>query len=364
MALFISHSDEEEPLAAALSATLKLAFGDSFQVFVAKHRVPLGADWLEKIREALENAQAILVLLSARSVGRPWVNIEAGYGVMARKKVIPLCHSGFSKAQLPHIYESKQSVDLADRQDVERLLSEIQTLSSTPLRADCKKLANELRTMIAAARLRVPSSLAETDDRPCVWLIGTNSGLENKQAAFNRRFMALLAHAMTGARLQCVFGRSELLDDFAGSLLAEQAQELSTDADIVESAAEAAATYRDDGSIRPNPVIVLGSLRTFRGPRALFLESIGRVPDVTVLVGGKQDGRARQEAEFAQRAGIPLLPVAFTGGYAQSAACTLDDAFKPEADRLRHDRKDYARVPAALCDLIVRQTAIVRARQS
>jgi uncharacterized SAM-binding protein YcdF (DUF218 family) len=131
MRIFLSHINEEVALAAAIKVELDACFGEQVSVFLAED-IPLGKNWLNEIRDALKAADMVLVLFSRTSSSRPWVNIEAGYGVMAGKQVLPLCHSGFSKSDLPIIYGLLQAVDPLGPADVGKLLDQI--AKNTPAR--------------------------------------------------------------------------------------------------------------------------------------------------------------------------------------------------------------------------------------
>ena len=111
MRLFVSHIHEEKGIAEAIRDELHACFGAQVEVFLAED-IPLGANWFDQIKAALGRSDVLVVLFSKHSIGRPWINIEAGYGVMAGKQVIPVCQPGFSKAELPVIYGLLQAVDL------------------------------------------------------------------------------------------------------------------------------------------------------------------------------------------------------------------------------------------------------------
>ena len=131
MRIFLSHIHEEVTLAAAIKEELRNCFGEQIDVFLAED-IPLGKNWLSEIRDALAAADMVLVLFSRTSSSRPWVNIEAGYGFMAGKQVLPLCHSGFAKSDLPIIYGLLQAVDPVSPVDVGKLLDQI--ARNTPAR--------------------------------------------------------------------------------------------------------------------------------------------------------------------------------------------------------------------------------------
>jgi hypothetical protein len=156
------------------------------------------------------------------------------------------------------------------------------------------------------------------------------------------------------------FGRSRLLDSFADDLEAER-NKLSVDDQVLSEFANASVLQKNSGKAPPNPVVILGSLRSKRGPRLIFLESIGRIPDVVIAIGGSPTGRTPEEIEGAHEVGIPVLPLRFTGGNSALAQHTFSNDLSLEIDRLQSTSRDYASAANDLCDLISKQTGIARA---
>ncbi len=110
--VFISFIHEEKEVARAVQELLQdklrerpFLSADTWQVFA-------GEDWLKRIKEELESAKVVVLMLSQRSVKRPWVNFEAGAAWLADKVVIPVCFGGLSKGSLPKPYSSLQALDL------------------------------------------------------------------------------------------------------------------------------------------------------------------------------------------------------------------------------------------------------------
>ena len=78
---------------------------DTTQIFA-------GDSWLEKITTALKEANLVLLMLSQRSLRRPWVNFEAGGAWLLGKTVIPCCYGNLTAHRLPHPYSNAQAVHL------------------------------------------------------------------------------------------------------------------------------------------------------------------------------------------------------------------------------------------------------------
>jgi hypothetical protein len=103
--LFVSFVREDEKLASAVQGLLQTELNLSEEVFLSsdKSQIYAGDLWLQKIKEALSAAELVILMLSQRSVARPWVNFEAGAARLADKKVIPVCYGNLSKDALPHL---------------------------------------------------------------------------------------------------------------------------------------------------------------------------------------------------------------------------------------------------------------------
>ena len=78
--LFVSFVHEDEKLAWAVQDLLQTELNLHEEVFLSsdKSQIYAGDLWLQKIKEALSAAEIVILMLSQRSVARPWVNFEAG----------------------------------------------------------------------------------------------------------------------------------------------------------------------------------------------------------------------------------------------------------------------------------------------
>jgi TIR domain len=78
--LFVSFVHEDEKLASAVQGLLQTELNLLEEVFLSsdKSQIYAGDLWLQKIKEALSAAEFVILMLSQRSVARPWVNFEAG----------------------------------------------------------------------------------------------------------------------------------------------------------------------------------------------------------------------------------------------------------------------------------------------
>jgi hypothetical protein len=119
--IFISFIHEEKKIADAVQDLIRDQLGSQLEgsagVFLASDQwqVYAGENWLERIRKELTESKVVILMLSNQSVGRPWVNFEAGAAWLQEGKVIiPVCFGGLTKDNLPKPYSSIQSLNLKE----------------------------------------------------------------------------------------------------------------------------------------------------------------------------------------------------------------------------------------------------------
>jgi hypothetical protein len=101
--IFVSHIHEEADAAEALTKYL----GDyGFESFLSSERwqVRAGDRWFDRITEELAAARIVLLMLSKRSVDRPWIDFEAGWSWSQKKITIPACFGGLDPGAMPRPY--------------------------------------------------------------------------------------------------------------------------------------------------------------------------------------------------------------------------------------------------------------------
>ncbi len=113
--IFISFIHEEQPVAVAVQHLLRASLGNQ-NVFLSadEWQIFAGEQWLDRIKAELQPAKVVVLLLSPRSVKRPWVNFEAGAAWLTKKVIIPACFAGLSKGTLPKPYSNIQALDLPE----------------------------------------------------------------------------------------------------------------------------------------------------------------------------------------------------------------------------------------------------------
>lgn len=121
MKLFISHVHEEQGLAASLKGIFETRVQGAEAWASSVDQSP-GEEWLDGVKRAMGRADTVLVLCSSRSLRQPWVNFEAGAGWGREIRVVPLCHSDVTVAELPFPLSSMLGFDLFTRNGLSELL--------------------------------------------------------------------------------------------------------------------------------------------------------------------------------------------------------------------------------------------------
>src|SRR5204862_2624591 len=107
---------DETELAQWLKTRLDRDFLATLFIFVSTDRstIEAGRKWLDEVDKALKRADLQIVLCSRASVGRPWVNFEAGAVWLRGIPVIPVCHSGLRAENLPVPLSMLEGLALSD----------------------------------------------------------------------------------------------------------------------------------------------------------------------------------------------------------------------------------------------------------
>lgn len=125
--LFISHVSTETELAQYLKERFDKDFLGSLDVFVSSDQTTIaaGTRWLAEVEKGLKNADLQIVLCSKESVGRPWVNFEAGAVWLSGVPVIPVCHSGMTPGDLPVPLSMLEAIQVSDADGLRKLYSAV-----------------------------------------------------------------------------------------------------------------------------------------------------------------------------------------------------------------------------------------------
>jgi hypothetical protein len=145
--LFISHISSEGELALALKTALTRDFLGMLDIFVSSDRTTIraGKRWMDEVEQGLRAADVQVVLCSAESIGRPWVNFEAGAAWLRGLPIIPVCHSGTTVDDLPPPLSFLEGIDCKARglQKLYDLIAEVLGVATPSI--DFDVLADDVR---------------------------------------------------------------------------------------------------------------------------------------------------------------------------------------------------------------------------
>jgi hypothetical protein len=125
--VFISHLTEEKETALCLKQFLRESLGWGLHIFVSSDYESIGGGdiWFTTIVDALKASPVVIVLLSPASVGRPWINFEAGVGIGVGSVVIPAVVHGLERNDVGHPLSSLQIRSLEDDENVRALVKDV-----------------------------------------------------------------------------------------------------------------------------------------------------------------------------------------------------------------------------------------------
>ena len=119
--IFISYSHSDQNY---VDEFIKILSKSNLSVWTDESLM-VGSDWAIETENALQQSNAIVVLLSPDSLKSEWVNYEIGYAISAAKKIIPIL---IRDVDIPGLLKSYQYIDarrisheLAGRKLVESL---------------------------------------------------------------------------------------------------------------------------------------------------------------------------------------------------------------------------------------------------
>lgn len=120
--VFVSHTEMDAELAAAVYAQIQSAFNRQIPVQFAREHIESGAQWKSWIRDNLESSNAVVSLFTPESAGKPWLYVEwAPFWVRDREFYI-LLSGGVKREDLIEAMWDSQMVDLHDPASVHKFL--------------------------------------------------------------------------------------------------------------------------------------------------------------------------------------------------------------------------------------------------
>lgn len=111
--VFISFVHEERRVAETVQNFIEEVLRVKTFVSCDRWSIFAGEQWLERVKNALESAKVVVLMLSGDSMVRPWVNFEAGAAWLRGSALVPVCFKDLKPDDLPKPYSSFQGIDLS-----------------------------------------------------------------------------------------------------------------------------------------------------------------------------------------------------------------------------------------------------------
>ena len=147
MKIFISHSHQDEEFVRRLADDLRKV---GFQVWLDKDLIAPGEQWSEKINEALENSDVVLIIISRNTSKSGFQTSEIAFAIFSQqkhpsKRIIPVLID--KDAELPFFLRDIQYCDLSSKEKYEsnfkslvRALSKPSGIEKDPRVSDLRRI--------------------------------------------------------------------------------------------------------------------------------------------------------------------------------------------------------------------------------
>jgi len=96
--IFISHSGKDSELAEEIYS--RVSRNNGIVSYCYEHDPKPGRDINEKVKKAIRESDAVVVLLTPNSLSSPYVQQEIGYAIGIRRQIIPVVLPSISKQNL------------------------------------------------------------------------------------------------------------------------------------------------------------------------------------------------------------------------------------------------------------------------
>jgi hypothetical protein len=129
--VLMSHFNQDEIIAKELSELIHRVSLHQINPWYSSDKsgtggIGVGENWINTIRQRLLNSKAVVALITPKSVHRPWIYFESGFGAASSElEVIPVCIGIDSVNSVPFPLAMYQSFQLTDSNSVESFLEKL-----------------------------------------------------------------------------------------------------------------------------------------------------------------------------------------------------------------------------------------------
>lgn len=111
--IFISHIGEESEIAKKFKEDILSYTNRGVEIFVSsdEESIYAGDDWEDIVKANIKHCDMMLVIISQKSLNRPWISFETGAAWVKGIKPMPICHGGIDKGLLPKPFSILEAVN-------------------------------------------------------------------------------------------------------------------------------------------------------------------------------------------------------------------------------------------------------------
>jgi hypothetical protein len=121
--VFVSHAAQDGLIATQFKTDIENSFLGLCDVFVSSNLASIspGTEWIEEIKFNIQKCDVLIGLISPVALTRGWIYFEFGAGWVRNIPVIPVCHSGLLRENLPPPISIFQALNLVDKGHLENI---------------------------------------------------------------------------------------------------------------------------------------------------------------------------------------------------------------------------------------------------
>ena len=186
MNIFISHSHSDKATVRKIAEDLKR---HGITIWLDEELITPGDNWLDKINSAVENSDAILVIISRNTEQSRWQTSEIAFAVSAQrqnstKKIIPILID--REAEVPFFLKDRLYCDLSSKdtyaRNFDQLIKALQKPIETP--EDIEKAEKTKIESIRVQKEILESDVKELDRKKALWSSSIFGAIASIIAAF------------------------------------------------------------------------------------------------------------------------------------------------------------------------------------
>lgn len=171
MNIFVSHSHSDKETVLKIAEGLKQ---HGINTWLDEELISPGDNWLDKINRAIENSDAILVIISKNTGQSEWQTSEISFAISAqrqntRKKIIPVLIE--RDAEVPFFLKDRLYCDLSSKGAFEQNFNQLIKALQKPIEAQ-EDIEKTEKTKIESIRIQkeiLKSDFKELDRKKALW---------------------------------------------------------------------------------------------------------------------------------------------------------------------------------------------------